>query len=148
MDVDGVDMLDDRLSGYELLDRLLAAANPGGRNQPVGDGRHFIPDVIGGGRVFDLHAVSQRQQAPTRSSDPKSTLTRHCPAHSSMVWFGIVSGKRSTGMMKTLKPGTRYTASRTAMAASQVWVRGQGTCSISLTVWRSGLSCPRITGRP
>ena len=28
-------------------------------------------------------------------------------------------------MMKTLKPRTRYTASRTAMAASQVWVRGQ-----------------------
>ena len=51
-------------------------------------------------------------------------------------------------MMKTLKPGTRYTASRTAMAASHVWVRGQGTSSFPLTVWRSGRSCPRITGRP
>ena len=63
MDVDGVDMLDDHLSGYELLDRLVAAANPGGRNQSVGHGRHFIPDVIGGGRVFDPHAISQSQQA-------------------------------------------------------------------------------------
>ena len=51
-------------------------------------------------------------------------------------------------MMKTLKPSTRVTASRTAMAASQVWVRGQGTSSVPLTVWRSGRSCPRITGLP
>ena len=42
VDVDGVDMLDDHLSGHELLDRLLAAAIPGGRNQSVGHGRHFI----------------------------------------------------------------------------------------------------------
>ena len=33
-------------------------------------------------------------------------------------------------MMKTLKPRTRYTASRTAMAASHVWVSGQATCCI------------------
>ena len=39
VDVDGVDMLDDHLSGHELLNRLLAAAIPGGRNQPVGHGR-------------------------------------------------------------------------------------------------------------
>ena len=29
-----------------------------------------------------------------------------------------------------------------------VWVSGQGTYSVPLTVWRSGRSCPRITGRP
>ena len=63
IDVDGVDMLDDHLSGHELLDRLVAAAIPGGRNQSVGHGRHFIPDVTGGGRVFDPHAISQFQQA-------------------------------------------------------------------------------------
>ena len=84
MDVDGVDMLDDHLSGYELLDRLVAAANPGGRNQSVGHGRHFIPDVTGGGRVFDPHAISQFSRRSTRSSDPESTLTRRCVAHSSM----------------------------------------------------------------
>ena len=39
-------------------------------------------------------------------------------------------------MMKTLKPGTRYTASWTAMAASQVWVSGQGTFSIPWAVRR------------
>ena len=33
-------------------------------------------------------------------------------------------------MMKILKPRARYTASWTAMAASQAWVRGQGTCSV------------------
>ena len=38
-------------------------------------------------------------------------------------------------MMKTLTPSTRYTASRTAMAASQVWVSGQGTSLFPLTVW-------------
>ena len=56
-----VDVLDDHLSGYELLDRLLAAAIPGGYNQSVGHGRHFIPDVTGSGRVFDPHAISQFQ---------------------------------------------------------------------------------------
>ena len=74
MDVDGVDMLDDHLSGYELLDRLLAAAIPGGRNQSVGQGRHFIPDVIGGGRVFDPHAISQFQQAPYEIVGPEEHL--------------------------------------------------------------------------
>ena len=44
VDVDGVDMLDDHLSGYELLDRLVAAAIPGERNQPTGDGADFIQD--------------------------------------------------------------------------------------------------------
>ena len=39
-------------------------------------------------------------------------------------------------MMKILKPMTRSTASRTAMAASQVCVSGQGTYSVPLTVWR------------
>ena len=74
MDVDGVDMLDDYLSGYELLDRLLAAASPGGRNQSVGHDRHFIPDVIGGGRVFDPHAVSQFQQPVHQIVGPEEHL--------------------------------------------------------------------------
>ena len=38
--------------------------------------------------------------------------------------------------MKILEPRTRYTASRTAMAASHVWVSGQGTCSGPWAVWR------------
>ena len=67
-------MLDDRLSGYELLDRLVAAAIPGGRNQSVGHGRHFIPDVIGSGRVFDLHAISQFQQAVHQVVGPEEHL--------------------------------------------------------------------------
>ena len=64
VDADGVDMLDDHLSGHELLDRLVAAAIPRGRNQSVGHGRHFIPDVTGSGRVFDppsLSASASRQ---------------------------------------------------------------------------------------
>ena len=72
-------MLDDHLSGYELLGRLVAAAIPGGRNRSVGHGRHFIPDVIGGGRVFDLHPVSQRQQAPYEIVGPEEQLDAALP---------------------------------------------------------------------
>ena len=79
MDVDGVDMLDDHLSGYELLDRLLAAAIPGGYNQSVGHGPHFIPDVIGSGRVFDPHAISQFQQAPYEIVGPEEHLDAALP---------------------------------------------------------------------
>ena len=79
MDVDGVNVLDDRMSGYELLDRLVAAAIPGGRNQSVGHGRHFIQDVIGSGRVFDSHAISQRQQAPYEIVGPEEHLDAALP---------------------------------------------------------------------
>ena len=148
VDVDGVDMLDDHLSGYGLLDRLLAAAIPGGYNQSVGHGRHFIPDVTGSGRVFDLHPVSQRQQPVHQVVGPGAHLDAALPGPllDETVLRGI--GEEEHRDDETLKPGTRCTASRTAMAASHVWVRGQGTCSIPLTVWRSGRSCPRITGLP
>ena len=63
--------LDDHLPGHELLDLLVAAAIPGGRNQSVGHGRHFIPDVTGSGRVFDLHLVSQFQQAVHQVVGPR-----------------------------------------------------------------------------
>ena len=134
MDVDGVDMLDDHLSGYELLDRLLAAAIPGGYNQSVGHGPHFIPDVIGSGRVFDSHAISQFQQAAYEVVGQHLDAALPGPFLDGTVLRGV--GEEEPGMMKTLKPGTRYTASRMAMAASQVWVRGQATSSFPLTVWR------------
>ena len=48
--------------------------SPGGRNQSVGHGRHFIPDVIGSGRVCDPHAISQFQQAPYEIVGPEEHL--------------------------------------------------------------------------
>ena len=139
-------MLDDHLSGHALLDRLVAAAIPGGRTQSVGYGRHFIPDVTGSGRVFDPHAISQFQQAAYDVVGQHLDAALPGPFLDGTVLRGVWEEEPGM-MMKTLKPGTRYTASWTAMAASKAWARGQGTCSIP---WAgaSGRSCPRITGCP
>ena len=67
-------MLDDRRSGYALLDRLVAAAIPGWRNQSAGHGGHFIPDVIGSGTMFDPHAISQFQQVTYEIVGPEEPL--------------------------------------------------------------------------
>ena len=149
VDVDGVDMLDDRLSGYELPDRLVAAAIPGGRNQSVGHGRHFIPDVIGGGRVFDPHAVSQFQQPVHQIVGPKEHLD---PALRRPFLDETVL--RSVGEQEH-----RYDEDLEAQDAVYGILDGDGgvpglgerageRAPSRLTVWRSGRSCPRITGRP
>ena len=49
--------------------------------------------------------------------------------------------------MKILKPRTRYTASRMAMAASQVWVSGQGTSPFPLIDGLEGPDAP-VHGLP
>ena len=74
MDADGVDVLDDHLSGHELLDRLVAAAIPAGHNKSVGHGGHFIPDVIGNGTMVDPHAISQFQRVPYEIVGPEEHL--------------------------------------------------------------------------
>ena len=49
--------------------------------------------------------------------------------------------------MKTLKPRARFTASRTAMAASQVWVSGQGMSPFPLIDGLEGPDAP-VHGLP
>ena len=108
--------------------------------------------MIGSGRVFDPHAISQVQQAAYEIVGQHLDAALPGPFLDETVLRG--AGEEEPGMMmKTLKPGTRYTASWTAMAASQVWVREQGTFSIPLTVWRVRTLLPTdyrvpLTSRP
>ena len=74
---------------------------------------------IGSGRVFDPHAISQFQQAAYEIVGQHLDAALPGPFLDGTVLRGV--GEEEPGMMKTLKPGTRYTASWTAMAASQVW---------------------------
>ena len=104
--------------GPALPDVGAGSSKPGqdeARGLPLGGSRSFRPlhPSLPTG-VEPVPAEAGELLAVKRDLD----LPRRCPGHSSMSGFCGVSVKRSTGMMKTLKPRARFTASRTAMAAS------------------------------
>ena len=83
------------------------------------DGIDVLDDHLRSGRVFDPHAISQFQQAAYEIVGQHLDAALPGPLLDGTVLRGV--GEEEPGMMmKTSKPGTRYTASWTAMAASQV----------------------------